>query len=94
MNANAPYYGVAADSASVGNIKAALLCHLAEKDERINETYPAFEAALKAAGVTYQVYIYPGTQHGFHNNSTPRYNEAAANLSWARTLAHFKKLLA
>ena len=94
MNAGVPYYGVAADSASVGNIKAALLCHLAEKDERINETYPAFEAALKAAGVTYQVYIYPGTQHGFHNNSTPRYNEAAANLSWARTLAHFKKLLA
>ena len=93
MNAGVPYYGVAADTASVVNIKAPLLCHLAEKDERINETYPAFEAALKAAGVAHQVYPYPGTQHGFHNNSTPRYDEQAARLSWERTLAHFKKLL-
>ena len=94
MQAGAPYYGVAADTASVRNIKAALVCHLAEKDERVDETYPAFEAALKAAGVDYKVYIYPGTQHGFHNNSTPRYDEAAAKLSWERTLAHFKKHLA
>jgi carboxymethylenebutenolidase len=94
MQAGAPYYGVAADTASVRNIKAPLVCHLAEKDERINETYPAFEAALKAVGVEYQVHIYPGTQHGFHNNSTPRYDEAAAKLSWERTLAHFRKHLA
>ena len=94
MQAGAPYYGVAADTASVPNIKAPLVCHLAEKDERINATYPAFEAALKAAGVEYQVHVYPGTQHGFHNNSTPRYDEAAAKLSWERTLAHFKKHLA
>ena len=94
MQAGAPYYGVAADTASVSNIKAPLLCHLAEKDERINATYPAFEAALKAAGVDYQVHVYPGMQHGFHNNSTPRYDEAAAKLSWERTLAHFKKHLA
>ncbi|MBI4290759.1 MAG: dienelactone hydrolase family protein [Betaproteobacteria bacterium] len=94
MHAGAPYYGVAADTQSVAKIKAPLLCHLAEHDERINATYPAFESALKAAGVPYQVQIYPGTQHGFHNNSTPRYNEAAAKLSWERTVAHFKKYLA
>jgi len=94
MHAGAPYYGVAADTASVAKIRAPLLCHLAEHDERINATYPAFEAALKAAGVPYQVHVYPGTQHGFHNNSTPRYNEAAAKLSWERTVAHFKKHLA
>lgn len=94
MHAGAPYYGVAADAASVSKIKAPLVCHLAEHDERINTTYPPFEAALKAANVPVQVHIYPGTQHGFHNNSTPRYNEAAAKLSWERTVAHFKKHLA
>ena len=93
MSAGVPYYGVAADTASVSNIKAPLLCHLAEKDERVNETYPAFETALKAAGVAYQVFSYPGTQHGFHNNSTPRFNEEAARLSWQRTLEHFRKFL-
>ena len=93
MSAGVPYYDVAADTASVVNIKAALLCHLAEKDEGINKTYPAFETALKAAGVAYQVETYPGTQHGFHNNSTPRFNEEAAKLSWQRTLAHFSKFL-
>jgi len=94
MLAGVPYYGVAADTASVTKIKAPLLCHLAEHDERINATYPAFEAALKAAGVSYQIHVYPGTQHGFHNNSTPRYDEAAAKLSWERTIAHFRKHLA
>ena len=94
LQAGVPYYGVAADTASVSNIKAPLLCHLAEHDERINATYPAFENALKAAGASYQVYIYPGTQHGFHNDSTPRYDEAAAKLSWQRTLSHFKTHLA
>ena len=90
MQAGAPFYGVAADTASVSNIRAPLVCHLAEKDERINATYPAFEAALRAAGVAYTVHIYPGTQHGFHNNSTPRYDEAAAKMAWDRTLAHFR----
>lgn len=94
MHAGAPYYGVAADTESVAKIKAPLLCHLAEHDERINVTYPAFESALNAAGVSYQVHVYAGTQHGFHNNSTPRYNEAAAKLSWERTVAHFRKHLA
>ncbi len=93
LQAGVPYYGPAADTASVRNIKAPLLIHLAEKDERINAAYPAFEVALKEAGVSYQVHTYPNTQHGFHNNSTPRYEEAAAKLSWERTLAHFKKHL-
>ncbi len=94
MQAGAPYYGVAADAGSVAKIKAPLVCHLAENDERVNATYPAFETALKANNVPHQVHIYPGTQHGFHNNSTPRYSEAAAKLSWERTIAHFKKYLA
>lgn len=90
MLAGAPYYGAAAETAGVPRIKAALLIHYAENDERINAMWPAFEAALKSAGVKHEMYKYPGTQHGFHNNSTPRYNEAAAKLSWERTLAHFK----
>ena len=94
MHAGAPYYGVAADAAGVAKIKAPLVCHLAENDERINATYPAFEAGLKSAGVAHQVHVYPGTQHGFHNNSTPRYSEVAAKLSWDRTIAHFRKYLA
>ena len=93
MHAGAPYYGVAAAGENVAGIKAPLLCHLAEHDERVNATYPAFESALKAAGVPYQVLVYPGTQHGFHNDSTPRYNEAAAKLSWTRTVEHFRKYL-
>ena len=93
MQAGAPYYGVAADTANVSKIKSPLVCHLAENDERINATYPAYTAALKAAGVAHEVHTYPGTQHGFHNNSTPRYSEAAAKLSWDRTIAHFKKHL-
>ena len=71
MNAGVPYYGVAAETASVPKIKAPMLVQLAADDQRINETYPAYEAALKAAGVPYEIHTYPGTQHGFHNNSTP-----------------------
>jgi carboxymethylenebutenolidase len=94
MLAGVPFYGAAADTASVASIKAALLVQYAENDERINAMWPAYEAALKAAGVTHEMHMYPGTQHGFHNNSTPRYNEAAAKLAWDRTIAHFKKHLA
>ena len=94
LGAAAPFYGVAADTASVAKIKAPILAHLAETDANINGTYPAYEAAMKAAGVRYEVHTYPGTQHGFHNNSTPRYQEAAAKLAWERTVAHFKKNLA
>ena len=90
MQAGVPYYGAATETASVPKIKAPLLIQYAESDERINAMWPAFESALKAAGVKYQAHIYPGTQHGFHNNSTPRYNEPAAKLSWERTIAFFK----
>ena len=74
-------------------IKAALLINYAGNDDRINGMWPAYEEALKANKVDYQVFFYEGTQHGFHNNSTPRFNEAAANLAWQRTLAHFRKHL-
>ena len=94
MHAGVPYYGAAAETAGVPKIKAPLLIQYAESDERINAMWPAFESALKAAGVSYQAHIYPGTQHGFHNNSTPRYNEPAAKLSWERTIAFFKAHLA
>jgi carboxymethylenebutenolidase len=94
LQAAFPYYGVAAETASVPKIKAPLLVHLAENDARVNETYPTYEQELKKTRVRYEIHSYPGTQHGFHNNSTPRYNEAAAKLSWERTVAFFKKNLA
>jgi carboxymethylenebutenolidase len=94
LQAAAPFYGAAADTASVAKIKAPILAHLAENDPRINEMYPTYEDAMKKAGVRYEIHVYPGTQHGFHNNSTPRYNEAAAKLAWDRTVAFFKKNLA
>jgi carboxymethylenebutenolidase len=94
LQAAAPYYGVATATGEAAKIKAPILAHLAENDARVNETYPTFEQDLKKAGVRHEVHVYPGTQHGFHNNSTPRYNEAAAKLSWERTVAHFKKHLA
>lgn len=94
MLAGAPYYGAAPATDAIPKIKAAMLIHYAEKDERINAMWPAYEAGLKAAGARYEMHMYPGTQHGFHNNSTPRYDEAAAKLSWERTIAHFKQHLA
>src|SRR5437762_1056059 len=94
MHAGAPYYGVAAATTDVPKIKAPLLVHLAENDPRVNETYPTYEQELKKAGARYEIHMYPGTQHGFHNNSTPRYNEPAAKLSWERTVAFFKRNLA
>ena len=94
MHAGAPYYGAAQPAAAVMAIKAPILAHYAETDGNINPMIPAFEAALKENKVPYEMYTYPGTQHGFHNNSTPRYVEAAAKLSWDRTIAHFKKYLA
>jgi carboxymethylenebutenolidase len=94
LRAAAPFYGAAAETASVPKIKAALLLHFAENDPRINAMWPAYETALKAAGVRYEAHVYPGTQHGFHNNSTPRYREAAAKLAWERTVALFRRQLA
>ncbi len=94
MKAGVPFYGAAAETASVPAIKAALLVQYAENDERINAMWPAYEAALKANNVTHEMHTYPGTQHGFHNNSTPRYHEASAKLAWDRTIAFFRKHLA
>lgn len=89
LAAAAPFYGRQAKPEEVPAIKAPLLIHFAENDERVNATWPACEAALKANGKTYESYFYPGTSHGFHNDTTPRYDEAAARLAWDRTLKHF-----
>jgi len=94
VKAAVPYYGAAPAASAAADIKAPLLIQLAENDERINAMYPDFEKALKEINAPYEKYIYPGTQHGFHNNSTPRYQEPAAKLSWERTIAFFKKNLA
>jgi carboxymethylenebutenolidase len=94
VQAGVPFYGAAAETARVPQIKAALLIQYAENDDRINSLWPAYETALKAANVQYEMHIYPGTQHGFHNNSTPRYHEPSAKLAWERTVAFFKKHLA
>jgi carboxymethylenebutenolidase len=94
MHAGVPFYGAAAETSRVPSIKAPLMIQYAETDERINAMWPTFEAALKAAGARYEMHMYPGTQHGFHNNSTPRYHEASAKLAWDRTIAFFKKHLA
>lgn len=94
VRAAAPFYGAPPGTAAVAAIKAPLLIHYAENDERINALWPGFEAALKAHAVPYEAHVYPGTQHGFHNNSTPRYNEASAKLAWERTVAHFRRHLA
>jgi len=94
LKAGVPFYGAAAETASVPAIKAPLLIQYAENDERINAMWPAYDAALKASGVPHEMHMYPGTQHGFHNNSTPRYHEASAKLAWERTIAHFKQHLA
>jgi carboxymethylenebutenolidase len=85
-----PFYGRQPAPEDVAKIKCPLLIHYAELDERVNEGWPAYEAALNEAGVRYEAFIYPGVNHGFHNDSTPRYDEAAAELAWARTVAFFK----
>jgi len=78
----------------VARIKAPLLLHYAELDKPITDGWPAYEQALKSAGKTYEVHIYQGVNHGFHNDSTPRYDEAAAQLAWDRTIAWFRRYLA
>ena len=93
LNAGAPFYGSAPKSEDVANIRAPLLIHYAENDDRINSKRPGYEAALKANNAKFEMHTYPGTRHGFHNNSTPRYNEAAAKLAWSRTIAFFKQHL-
>lgn len=93
LGAAVAFYGSAPPLEDVPNIKAALQVHLAEHDERINAGWPAYEAALKAAKVPYEAFVYPGTQHAFHNDTTPRYDQAAAKLAWQRTIAHFNRTL-
>lgn len=88
-----PFYGGQPPAEDVAKIKAPLLIHYAENDQRINAGWPAYENALKAANVKYQAFIYPGTQHGFNNDTTPRYDEAAAKLAWQRTVDFFNQNL-
>jgi carboxymethylenebutenolidase len=88
-----PYYGGAPSLTEVPKIKSSLLLHFAELDTRVNASWPDYEAALKAAGKEYEAHFYPGVNHGFHNDTTPRYDKAAAELSWERTVAFFKKKL-
>ena len=91
--AGVPFYGSAPNLDDVPKIKAALLIQSAENDERINAGWPAYEAALKAAKVDYVRHLYPGTQHGFNNDTTPRYDAAAAKLAWERTIAFLNEKL-
>lgn len=93
LGASVPFYGRQAKAADVPKIQAPLLIQYAELDERINEGWPAYEAALQKHGKTYTAHIYPGVNHGFHNDSTPRYDEAAADLAWERTIAFFNEHL-
>jgi carboxymethylenebutenolidase len=94
LNAAVPFYGNIPAPSDAAKVKAPLLVHLAAVDERINAAWPAYEAALKAAGVRYTVFRYPGTQHGFNNDTTPRYDAAQAKLAWDRTIAFLKTNLA
>jgi carboxymethylenebutenolidase len=94
LAAGVPFYGAQPPAADVARIKAPLLIQYAGIDERINAGWPAYEAALKAAGVRFEAHVYPGVQHGFNNDTTPRYDEAAATLAWQRTIAFFKAQLA
>jgi carboxymethylenebutenolidase len=94
LAAAVPFYGMQPPAADVARIRAPLLIHDAGKDERILAGWPAYEAALKANRVDYQHFVYPGVEHGFNNDTTPRYDEAAATLAWGRTMAFFKAKLA
>ena len=93
LNAGVAFYGRQAAVEDVPKISAPLLLQYAGNDQRINEGIPAYEAALKANNKVYQVHMYEGKQHGFHNDTTPRYDEEAAKLAWSRTLEFFNKYL-
>ena len=93
LGAAVPFYGSAPAAADVAKIRAPVLIHYAGLDTRINAGWPAFEQALKANGVAYEMHMYDGANHGFHNDTTPRYDEAAAKLAWQRTLAWFNRYL-
>jgi carboxymethylenebutenolidase len=93
LAAAVPFYGGQPAAADVAKIKAPLLIHYAGLDERVNAGWPAFEAALKKNGVRYQMFMYANVYHGFHNDTTPRYDEAAAKLAWSRTTAFLEENL-
>lgn len=93
LNAAVPFYGNHPPAEDAAKVKAPLLIHFAAVDERINAAWPTYEAALKAARVRYTAHVYPGTQHGFNNDTTPRFDAAAAKLAWDRTLAFFNQQL-
>ncbi|MFZ5892672.1 MAG: dienelactone hydrolase family protein [Myxococcota bacterium] len=93
LEAAVPFYGLAPAPEEAAKVKAALQVHLAEVDERINAAWPPYEAALKAANVKFEVHRYPGTQHGFNNDTTPRYDEKAAKLAWHRSVTFFERHL-
>jgi len=93
LAAGVAFYGSAPDTADVPKIKAPLMVHSAEQDDRINASWPEFEKALRAAKVHYERFLYPGTQHGFNNDTTPRYDADAAKLAWGRTLGFFEQQL-
>jgi carboxymethylenebutenolidase len=93
LGASVPFYGNQASAEDAAKIKSPLLIHYAESDQRINAGWPAYEAALKAANVPHTMHMYAGTQHGFNNDTTPRYDEAAAKLAWQRTIEFFNKYL-
>jgi carboxymethylenebutenolidase len=93
LSAAAPFYGAQPSAADAAKIKCPLLLHYASLDTRLTAGWGPYEQALKAAGVTYTGYVYEGANHGFHNDTTPRYDEAAAKLAWQRTLDFFNKYL-
>jgi len=93
LKAGVPFYGNQPPAEDVPKIQAPLLIHYAEHDERINAGWPAFEAALKENKKKYEAFVYPGTQHGFNNDTTPRYDAAAAKVAWSRTVEFFRKHL-
>ena len=93
LAAAVPFYGGQPDAADVPSINAPLLLHFAALDERVNEGWPAYEAALKEHGKTYTAHMYPDVQHGFHNDTTPRYDQEAAQLAWSRTVEFFNETL-
>jgi carboxymethylenebutenolidase len=94
LAAAAVFYGPQPPAAEAAKIRTPMLIHDAEKDEGVRAGWPAYETALKAAGVKYQHFVYPGTEHGFNNDTTPRYDEAAAKLAWQRTIDFLKASLA
>jgi carboxymethylenebutenolidase len=93
LNAAVPFYGGAPAPAEASKVKAALLVQFAENDPRVNASWPPYKEALEKAGATFEAHTYPGTSHGFNNDTTPRYDEKQAKIAWDRTIAFFNRHL-